>query len=115
MDEDKRKFVRVECREPIQYRTSSDSGFVGSLAYDIGEGGLRFQTDSFIPLKEPLSVNLVLNPEMSLSIHGQVVWVQMVPHSDRYHIGLKFDDSDAMAHYQKLIQKYVHSRQEQFR
>ena len=109
--QEKRRFTRVSFREPVQFKAPKDAEFSGSLAYDISEEGLRFQTDNFIPLNESLILELQLSTQNSLSLHGKVMWVQMVPHSDRYQIGVKFDDSKELYSAKQGIQQFVTVRQ----
>ncbi len=109
--QEKRRFARVSFREPVQFKAAKDTVFSGSLAYDISEEGLRFQTDNFIPLNESLMLELKLDIEKSLSLHGKVIWVQMVPHSDRYQIGVKFDDSRELYSAKQGIHQFIAARQ----
>ena len=108
---EKRRLKRVEFREPLRYSKGALIPLSGSLAYDLSEGGLRFQTEDFIPLNESLAIMMELSPEKVLSLHGRVVWVQMVPHSDRYHVGLKFDNDDSMMKSREVIKEYIGTRQ----
>lgn len=109
--QEKRRFARVTFREPVQFRTAKDPEFFGSLAYDISSEGLRFQTENFIPLNESLMLELKLSAQNSLSLHGRVIWVQMVPHSDRYQIGVQFDDNSELFSAKQGIQQFVAARQ----
>ena len=109
--QEKRRFARVSFREPVQFKAPKDSAFSGSLAYDISTEGLRFQTDNFIPLNESLMLELQLSAQNSLSLHGKVIWVQMVPHSDRYQIGVQFDESSELYSAKQGIQQFVSARQ----
>ena len=109
--EERRRSTRAVFREALEYRTQDRENLIGSVGYDISEGGVRFQSDDFIPLHAPLFIRMALSPNQSIDLHGRVVWVQMVPHSERYHIGLEFDDSDSMVYSKKLIREYIKSRQ----
>lgn len=101
---------RVEFREPIQYRSHDSEKVQGSLGYDLSQSGVRFQTEDFLPLHKSLSLHMDLGAGQSLDMNGQVVWVQMVPHSERYHVGINFEDSDVAQNSKKIIQKFVDSR-----
>ena len=92
------------------FKAPSAAAFSGSLAYDISQEGLRFQTDKFIPLNESLMLELKLAQE-SLMLNGKVIWVQMVPHSDRYQIGVRFDDSEDLQFAKQGIQQFISTRQ----
>jgi|GEM_PF-955850 len=115
MEAERRKAKRVEFRQPIQYRSRESEQLQGSLGYDLSEGGLRLQTESFIPLKKPLSIHMELGSGQSVEMDGHVVWVQLVPHAERYHVGLSFEDVKAVAdpntNSKKIIHQYIKSRQ----
>ncbi len=110
VEQEKRRVKRVEFREPLQYAKGAAIPNNGSLGFDLSEGGVRFQTEDFIPLNEPVAVAMQLSPEMILSLHGSVVWIQMLPHSERYQVGVKFHDDDTMVKSRELIKKYVSAR-----
>ncbi len=102
---ERRRARRIEFREPIQYRPRGSEELHGSLGFDLSESGVRFQTEDFIPLHKNVAVRLELDPGQSVDINGEVVWVQLVPHSERYHIGLNFENSDS----KRVIQQYINS------
>lgn len=108
---ERRKAKRMEFREPIQYRSRESEQLQGSLGYDLSEGGLRFQTESFIPLNKSLSIHMDLGQGQSIDVDGHVVWVQLVPHAERYHVGLSFEDTQAIVNSKKIIHQYINSRQ----
>ena len=109
LESDRRHATRVEFREPVQYRFLDSEEMHGSLGYDLSESGVRFQTEDFIPLRKKLALHLELDPGQALDLNGQVVWVQLVPHSERYHVGLNFENSDTTKNSQKVIQEFISS------
>jgi hypothetical protein len=101
-----RQFERFSYREPMSYRVplerswnnelSAVSG--GILGYDISEGGVRFRTDMFVPAGVILQLTFTVPPGKAVTLAGQVVWVQKLPHSENYQVGFAFDrSSDNMA------------------
>ncbi|MFA5087448.1 MAG: PilZ domain-containing protein [Candidatus Omnitrophota bacterium] len=109
MYEERRKYRRVEFKEPLQYQTQDGDSLEGSLACDIGEGGVRFNADDFIPLNSELAVQMEIEPQNVVALRGRVAWVQLVPHSDRYQVGLEFDGSESCAESREKIHQYVAS------
>ena len=109
MDGDRRQYSRAAFREGVQYKVPGQEALNGCLAYDISEGGIRFQGFNFVPLNTIVSVHIGLDLEKSLDLQGKVVWVQQAPHMDRYYVGLEFDHSQAWASSRSTIQNYIKS------
>lgn len=107
---EKRRFRRVQFRDPVSYRTSDINGFGGCLAYDISEGGMKINFNDFVPIDNEMILQMRLNkiPKV-VETTARVVWVQQVPYSDRYQMGLQFTESDPIA--QEEIRSYVKSHQ----
>lgn len=110
LEAERRIAKRVEFREPIQYRSLDSEKVQGSLGYDLSETGVRFQTEDFVPLNKNLALHMDLGSGASLDMSGQVVWVQVVPHADRYQVGVNFENSDVIKNSKKIIQQFVNSR-----
>ncbi len=99
--EEKRKCKRLDFRFPMRYRLlpqSEDfakprSSVTGALTRDIGEGGLRFVSERFIPKSTSLLVeSSPLSPYWR--IKAKVCWIQKIGCNGRYNIGLSFQDGD---------------------
>ena len=106
----KRRFRRVEFRDPVNYRFREKSNFGGCLAYDISEGGMRINFFDFVPLNTEMNFQVKLSAIPKLvDVKGHVVWLQQVPYSDRYQIGIQFSQSDVFS--REEIRSYVKSHQ----
>ena len=105
---EKRRFRRIAYKEPVQFRVPGQAEPEGCLACDLSEVGIRLNSHKFIPLQERMAITLPVNDEDAIDIQGQVVWVQRVPHSEYYQVGLAFDpDTDDQS--LKELQEYIQS------
>ncbi len=105
---EKRRFRRVRFSEPVHYQLKETSRFGGCLSLDISEGGMKINFDDFIPLNTEIALQLKLTgiPRI-IDLLGKVVWLQQVPFSERYHVGLRFEQSDHVSH--EEIREYIRS------
>lgn len=98
---DKRKFKRIEFREPVQYRIVDGQAmeglpplfYTGTVSCDLSEGGIKFRCDDYIPSQVTVEVMITLPEEALLEIEGQVAWIQKLPHADGYLLGIEFTKS----------------------
>ena len=90
----KRKHPRAECLIPSSFNDldASDRGkYLNETAVtDISEGGIRFRTSRFIPVRNRLSFHL--SPEKNRSFEAIVkpAWVNEIPHLGQFEIGASF-------------------------
>ena len=105
--EENRKYKRVTFREPIRYSDSPFNVGAGSLSCDLSEGGLRCYSEEFIPLNSEMTMELKLENSQKVQLKGQVVWVQRVPHAERYQVGIKFNESERNLLPRRQIQSYL--------
>ena len=103
--ENKRQFTRIPYKEAVQFRTQGQFEPEACTACDISEGGMRLNSFRFIPLKEKIALTLQFDVFNPIDIQGQVVWVQRVPHSEYYQIGLAFEPQASL----KELQEYIES------
>ena len=88
---ERRKFPRVEFREPVLVRPTDAPQKNGCLSKDLSEGGLRLTFEHFEKPNTPVAVEFRLRPgEEMMFFEGRVAWVHQVPSSDRYQIGIEF-------------------------
>lgn len=108
METEQRQYVRIPFREPVGFRMRGPKGFGGCLAYDLSENGIRINFDQFVPLHSNMDFQMQFgnNPEL-FNVKGRVVWVQKVPHSERYQVGLQFEDADVFVQSQQKIHEYI--------
>lgn len=108
-DTEKRKFKRVGLDTPIRYKFKNDNEFGSTLTRDVSEGGIRVLLDKFVPLNT--SIELEFSPSrLSEVVHtvGKVVWARLMPYSERYQLGLEFQEISE--HQKRDICDYVKSR-----
>ena len=107
---DKRRSPRVWFREAIGYLKIEENHFGGCLGVNLGEGGLRFYFSDFIPPDTEMLFNFPLSNQYLTGISGRVAWVQKLPHSEQYQVGVKFERNSANIQLLKQLQQYVESQ-----
>ena len=92
-NKEKRSFKRKSVSASVSYQLKSSSEFGSTLTCDISEDGLRLNFNRFIPNNTDfvLQMNLPAAPKVINAV-GRVVWAQRIAHSDRYQLGLKFQE-----------------------
>lgn len=92
-NKEKRIFKRKSVAASVRYQLKSSREFGSTLSCDISEDGLRLNFDRFIPNNTDFLLQMNL-PSATKVINAvaKVVWAQRVPHSDRYQLGLKFQE-----------------------
>lgn len=108
--EERRQFKRVSFRAPIQYQQVESPLGIGSVAFDLSEGGIRFYAEDFIPLNAQVLCELRLNPEQSVGLTGIVAWIQKVPHSESYHVGLQFMPTSLSLESKSVLGEYLNAQ-----
>ncbi|MBU4375934.1 MAG: PilZ domain-containing protein [Candidatus Omnitrophica bacterium] len=90
---ERRKHRRVNSTIPLQYKKLRQlaEGTIGAITRDVGEGGVRFIANEFLPLASRLVVEVFLpaNPRPIKAI-SKVAWIRKVPSGDQYEIGNQF-------------------------
>jgi Tfp pilus assembly protein PilZ len=89
---DKRSFRRHSLKEAVRVQFKDPTETVGSLSCDISEGGVKISCNDFIPLGTEVELQVKLSDLQVVYCTGCVVWIQKVPHCDRYQAGLEFTD-----------------------
>ena len=106
---ERRQFGRVDFREPIQFRIGEQK-IIGCLAQDISDGGIKVNSFEFLPLNTEIQLNIQLKDEDAADLAGKVVWIQQVPFSDQFQIGVKFLADKESPKTQELIHRHLQSR-----
>jgi len=107
--ENRRQNSRIRFNNPVQFSLKSPLIYQGSLACDIGDGGLRLKVNDFIPNNTPICLTFRLSTERCIDCEAQVAWSKKEAFSDRYEVGLKIDDENIEPLSKELIQKYIAS------
>jgi len=91
--ENKRRYKRVDSNVPVLYRNFHIPTELpaGSIARNLSEGGVCFQTSKFISLAcrliVEISIPTALKPIKAIS---KVAWIKRMPSSDQYELGNQF-------------------------
>ncbi len=113
--EKRRKFKRVAFREAVRYQiregfipeSSQGNSWGGCCGCDLSEGGARLHMNDFVPLNARVSVSFQMGSDCINDLEGKVVWVQKVPCSESYQMGLEFDNSGSSAKLKSDIRQYI--------
>ncbi len=108
--EDLRRFPRQQFREAVQFQMKEPQQLGWCLGCDISEGGLRIHFENFVPLNTEMIVWVKLPSGRILGLSGRVVWANQIPHSDYYHLGLKFTENQPSEATKQEFQRYFQSR-----
>ena len=91
--EDKRRHKRVGSDFQVQYRNLRKAGAAptGSVASNLSEGGVCFNSSEFISLACRHVVEISL-PNMTKPIKAisKIAWIRKVPSTDQYELGNQF-------------------------
>ena len=123
MDE-KRTARRVIFRRPIEFEVLGGSFpaveaglgevqgkcFGGCLGFDLSLGGIRLYANDFVPVETVLTVRFSVFNEHVISAEGRVVWVQRIPHSEYYQVGLQFTHVEQFPELKGNLERPAHSR-----
>jgi len=88
---EKRSFPRLSLKTQLRYRIRGLTLFNNAISDNLSLGGMSFINDGFIPPQTAVSLEIkvlsrVLNPI------GKITWSQPLAHSDRYRIGVQFQE-----------------------
>lgn len=92
MGEERRQAPRIPLYLPIQFRQrSGELQVIETLIKDLSVGGLRCVSPAALPPAVEVSVELPLVAgEEPLTAGGRVVWVQPIPQSEQFELGIAF-------------------------
>lgn len=91
--QERRRHKRVNSTIPLQYKNlrQLSEGTVGAITRDLGEGGVRFLANEFLPLASRLVVEVFLPAQpRPVKAISKVAWIRKVPSTDQYEIGNQF-------------------------
>jgi len=109
---EKRQFKRAVFREAVQYQAREASDYGGCLAHDVSEGGIRINSNDFIPLDTEVSLSIRLHSDHVAELAARVVWIQKLPYAERYQVGLEFVHGSSNMESKEDIRNYIQSQQE---
>ena len=92
---ERRKAPRVNARLPLQFKDIQRpiETYSGTLTKDISGGGVRFISNEFLSIFTRLLLEVSV-PTFSRPIKAisKVAWIQKVPRSSQYEVGVQFLD-----------------------
>ncbi|MFH1995492.1 MAG: PilZ domain-containing protein [Candidatus Omnitrophota bacterium] len=91
--QEKRRCLRVELKVDLGYKDLKklSNSPITVMTTNLGEGGVRFQSDQFISLACRLIVEIKLSgSQKPIKAISKVAWIKKLPLSDRYDIGNQF-------------------------
>lgn len=89
--QEERRFPRVALNSEVKFQIRQSKKFGLTHCRDISEGGVRIIAEEFIPLGTTMKLEIILkNALKCIDAVAEVVWLQRIPHSERYQLGLRF-------------------------
>lgn len=107
---EKRQYLRIPYREPVQLSVGDFQEAVGSLSCDISEKGLRLQVNDFIPINSRIALEVSVNdqqPAKVITLMARVVWTRRLRFSEQYQVGLEFKGLDSEARLREEIGQFI--------
>lgn len=89
--EEKRRYPRVEFREPLHYQERGAAESDNCLAKDISAGGIGFISQTFIAPQTNLMLELRVLSRL-ISTAARVTWASASPGPCGYNLGAEFID-----------------------
>lgn len=108
MLDDKRKFKRIECQITSIYNVpDAPVTLAETTVRDISEGGVRFRSNHFIPVRNNLSFNLNIPKKKPIEARLKPAWITEIPHVGQYEIGayfltLSYEDKNILRDWMKI-------------
>lgn len=91
--DNRRRYKRVNSTIPLQYKKlrQLSEGTIGAITQDVGEGGIRFVANEFLPLASRLVVEVFLPAQpRPIKAISKVAWIRKIPSADQYEVGNQF-------------------------
>ncbi|MDP8265568.1 MAG: PilZ domain-containing protein [Candidatus Aceula meridiana] len=105
---ERRIHQRFNFKEPVSFRFPDTEESGGCLGQDISEGGLRITFNHFVRPRTQVSLNFRLKEDFDpLETEAKVAWAHRVPCSDRYQLGIEFENKGTQS--QDSIRQYIKS------
>lgn len=106
---ERRKFARVQSDFPVQQRLMPQGNtqrIHNSISNDLSEGGIQLSSFYFYPVNSKIMIEVFLAwDEEPVHATGKVIWIEQIPHQERYRIGVEFSDlnEDNRSYLHRLI------------
>ena len=106
---ERRQWSRVDIRLPIKFREVGEfiSSPIDSETQDVSEGGVKFNSEKFLPKDSKLVISLNLTDVSGVKATVKVVWSTRDSHTNMYETGVEFDNipSEAKVQLSHLVRK----------
>ena len=109
--QERRSFKRIKLSEPVHFQLKDSHEYGGCLTADISAGGVRINFNDFVPVNTEFVLQLQLASQKMIDCVGRVVWVEQMPYSDRYQVGLKFENTGSLVGSQREINDFIKLRE----
>ncbi|MCM8819313.1 MAG: PilZ domain-containing protein [Candidatus Omnitrophica bacterium] len=93
MEIERRKYPRLNVSFPIECSDPAQKNYFYTVSKDISLGGVKIIYDKFLPKQTNLKLNINLIDNVVTAI-SRVCWCNKMRISDRYMIGLEFNELD---------------------
>ena len=91
MPEDKRQHPRFDCQISSIFNVpEAPVKLAETMVRDISEGGVRFRSNHFIPVRNRLSFNLNIPKKKPIEAVLKPAWITEIPRVGQYEIGAYF-------------------------
>lgn len=91
LNKEQRRFPRIKTGAAVHYSISGRQQFGNSVCNDISLGGACLSDSRFIAPQTQVDLEINLLSRL-LRARGKVAWAYPLPHSDRYHWGVEFQE-----------------------
>lgn len=87
-----RRYPRMNLRDAVSYQLDELEPFQGSYGRDVSMGGACIELDRFVKVGTQMTVRMQMpNTQQVVEAKARVSWVSVVPESDRYRVGIVFE------------------------
>ena len=93
LETDKRKHPRTRCEVDSSYKNLDLPAALmpsETVVQDISEGGIRFRSSHFVPIKNKLLFKIQIPKRKCIEAVAQPAWIREVPSVNQYDVGAKF-------------------------
>ncbi len=108
MSKEQRRSLRLNFRDSVHFRVDTHALPKGCASVDLSEGGIRIYSNDLIPLDTVMQLRINFQDSSKFAdVHGKVAWVRIIPHSERYEIGIEFVNTKMCVDSIEEIKRYL--------
>jgi c-di-GMP-binding flagellar brake protein YcgR len=93
LKQERRCFNRIPFRAPLRFQIRGKPSIYSAVCENISLGGLGFISEKFLAPATNLSLQINILSRVT-SPFGRVISATPLLHSDRYHVGVEFENLD---------------------